>query len=236
MITPVALRCPSCASPLQEAGLDLARGLAKCAHCGALMTLESPTALPAPAGARARARVPLPPRVMVLPTGDGVSIRLRWYKPQVLFLLCFCIFWDGFLVFWYAAALGGNAPIVAILFPLLHVSVGIGLTYFTLASLCNTTEVAVDSGKLQVRHRPLPWRGQRELERGDVTQLYCKQRTNNTRNGPSHSYELWAALKEGQSLKLLGAGLDSEQALFLEQELERALGLLDRQVPGELAH
>ena len=44
---------------------------------------------------------------------------------------------------WYGIAFAADTPLIAKLFPLLHVAMGIGLTYFTLAGLVNRTTVEV---------------------------------------------------------------------------------------------
>jgi len=160
-------------------------------------------------------------------------IRRRWFTPMVLFMVFFCITWDSFLVFWYSQA-GANAPLMMKLFPIVHVAAGVGLTYATLAGLVNTTTIRVENGRLSIAHRPLPWAGNREIDCGDIAQLYCKEHVRRGRHGPQVGYELWMKRTDHKVLKLLGAGDDPDQALFLEQRLERELKLVDRPVAGEL--
>jgi hypothetical protein len=233
MAAPVALKCPSYASPLRAEDLDVARGLVKCSYCQALMTLPA-SAAPGPAF-RPRPEAPLPSRVSVADTGAGVELRLRWFTPVFLFLLAFCVAWDGFLVFWYSLAMREGAPWIMAVFPLLHVAAGAALTYVTLTGFVNSTVVRVDRGRLSVRHGPLPWAGNRDYADGEVEQLYCKERVQRGKRSEQTTYEVWAVLAGGRSVKLLSAVGGDEQALFLEQRLERALGLQDRPVAGELA-
>jgi hypothetical protein len=164
----------------------------------------------------------------------GVSITRRWFNFAVLFLIPFCIAWNSFLIFWYSIALSGNTPWIMAVFPIVHVAVGVGLTYYTLATLFNTTSIIAGQGILRIRHAPLPWMGNTELSTRDFSQLYCKEKVNRGKNGPHYQYELWAAMLDGTTRKLLGTGLTMEQALYLEQKLERALTIKDRPVAGEL--
>ncbi|MCK6447327.1 MAG: hypothetical protein L6Q99_13130 [Planctomycetes bacterium] len=227
-----ALTCPACRSAISADGLDLARGIATCSHCGALALL--------PAGARGtpafqeRPKVSLPPKVSVREFADGVELTLRWFSPVVWFLVFFVIAWDGFLVFWYSIALREEAPWIMAVFPIAHLAIGVGLTYFVVATFLNRTTVTATRDRLRVRHGPLPWLGNVELARDDVEQLYCKERVHRGKRSTSVSYDLCARVKSGPTVRVLRSASDAEQALYFEQTLERALGIRDEPVAGEL--
>jgi hypothetical protein len=129
---------------------------------------------------------------------------------------------------------GKNAPWIFALFPILHVTIGVGLTYFTLASLMNRTRISVESGLLRIRHGPLPWLGNLDLDTSTLEQLFCKEKTHRNKNGTSYTYEVWAVLRDGKSRKILSTSMEQDQAMFIEQKLEQALGIKDRHVAGEL--
>lgn len=183
---------------------------------------------------RERGEVPMPGGMRVEQTAHGMQILRRWFSPAILFLVFFCIAWDGFLVFWYTVAFTQGGPWIMKVFPIAHVAVGVGLTYFTIASLFNTTRIEVNRGTLQVRHGPVPWFGGKSMNAGDVKQLYCKEKVSRGKHGYRYTYAVWAALQDGSSAKLASNNMESDQALFIEQQLERALGIKDRAVPGEL--
>ncbi|MBL9134729.1 MAG: hypothetical protein JNK85_02625 [Verrucomicrobiales bacterium] len=232
MITPVLLKCPACGSALEAKDLDQNRGIAKCGHCGALMSIAAP---PRADGFRARPEVLLPPALHTIELPDGLEIRRRWFTPAVIFLVIFCVAWDGFLLFWYGIALKAGAPLIMSLFPLVHVAVGAVLTYSMVASIFNTTRVRLTWKGLSISHSPVPWPGNRTISREEVGQLYCRRVVNrNQDRGATTRYEVWMCDTNGKSRKLLGAGLDEQQALFLEQRIERALGIVDRPVAGEI--
>ncbi|MBI5431720.1 MAG: hypothetical protein HZA52_02700 [Planctomycetes bacterium] len=226
-----ALTCPSCRSAISEQGLDLARGIATCSHCGALALLP---AAARPAHSAERPPVPLPERVTVRELADGVELRLRWFTPTVWFLLFFVIAWDGFLVFWYSIALRDEAPWIMAVFPIAHLAVGVGLTYFVVATFLNTTTVTATRDRLRVRHGPVPWFGAQDLASDELVQFFCKERVHRGKRGTHSSYELWARRKQGASLRIVRGGAEADQALFLEQTIERALGIRDEPVAGEL--
>jgi hypothetical protein len=227
----LALKCPSCGSLLQMQDFDVANGVVKCSYCRALMPLPSrgpdvPVSVP-------KAPVEMPKRITVQNTMDGIEIQRRWFTPTVFFLIFFCIFWDGFLVFWYSIASQRGSPVIMSIFPLVHVAAGVFITYLTFATMVNTTRIAVGRGLIKVRHGPLPWWGQLTMPVDDFKQFYCKEKLHHNKNGSHYTYEVWAALKSGDSKKILSSLNEREQAIFIEQEIERALNLKDHHVSGE---
>jgi len=232
MSEPVALQCPSCSSPLQLQGMDPDSGHIKCSYCGALMVL--PGTGPRPAAFRERPPLPLPPRMELRLTPHGVQISRRWFSVAVLFLIPFCLIWDGFLVVWYAMAFKGGAPVLFMVVPLIHVSIGLGLSYWTLASLINKTFISIERGELVITHSPLPWFGYRRIPGIMIDQIYAKCHVTHGKNGPRTDYQLWHVNSTGRHEKLHANNLTSDQALYLEQQIELALRIKDRGIPGEL--
>lgn len=227
-----ALTCPSCRSAITEQGLDLARGFAKCSHCGALALLPATTRPAKPLAERPK--VGLPPRVAVRELVDGVELSLRWFTPVVWFLVFFVIAWDGFLVLWYSIALRDDAPWIMAAFPIAHLAVGVALTYFVAATFVNRTTVTATRDRVVVRHGPLPWLGNVDLPSSEIEQLFCKERVQRGKRGTSVTYDLCAKRKTGPTARVLRSAADADQALYFEQTLERALGIRDEPVAGEL--
>lgn len=229
--TPLVCRVCGAAIGLDQIHADL--GLARCDHCGAVIDIQ-----PRPsAGRRHRPQVPLPEKFQVRRQANLLVVRWRWFTALHLFLLLFCIVWDGFLIGFYRQILAsGEAPTQVLLFPLIHVVVGVGLTYSTVAGLFNHTEVTVRPARLEIRHGPLPWFGGRSLVTASVSQLYVRRREIRTKNGGSRLlYELRAERKDGRAVTLLKNLTEPEQALWLEQEIESSLGIEDRPVGGEVS-
>ena len=227
-------KCPNCGSPLRADDWDRSAGLITCSFCKTIISTSAARQKAEPTEFRERAEVPLPPRLTCRETPMGTEISYRWFTPAVLFLLFFCIAWDSFLVFWYSIAFTQGAPWIMVIFPIAHVAIGVGLSYFVAASIVNNTVIRVDGRTLSITHGPLPWRGSVSIPAETLDQLYCKARVSSSRNGTSTSYEVWTTLLNGTSRKLVSTGLDADQALFIEQKIERALGIKDRAVPGEM--
>ena len=140
-------------------------------------------------------------------------------------------------VFWYSE-LPLNAPLVAVLIPLIHVGVGVGITYYVAAGWLNRTHITADYQKISIRHGPLPWFGNKNIEAWDLKQLYAKEKISRShgRHGSSTrtSYAVRAVTKSGRNIKLVGGLTTQEQAIFIEQKIEKYLGIKDASVPGEI--
>lgn len=226
--------CPNCRSVIPAEDVELTTRLAKCRGCDEVFALDVPAAAPEP---RAERMPPVPTGVRV--TDDGFTRRLeyRWFTPAAFFLVFFCIAWDGFLVFWYTMAVGGGGKAggfqwLAVLFPIAHVAVGVGLTYFTLCLFVNRSTVTV-ADTLRVRHGPLPWPGNVTLPAEAVTAVYCEEVVRTGKRGPNYSYTVKAVADDVRAVTLL-SGLDTlPRAKFFELKLEEWLNLPPKAVPGE---
>lgn len=166
---------------------------------------------------------------------DGVDLVLtrRWFDGWAFVITAFAAAWIGFLVFWYSQ-ITDESPAIMIWFPLLHVGVGVFLAYYTLAKWLNRTTVRVGQGVLRTSTRPLPMEPDRSIPSGSIKQLYAKENTSYSRHGRNTSYSLHAILTDGRNLKLIGGLENQEQALYLEERIERFLGIEDAAVKGEL--
>lgn len=243
------LNCGQCGAPFRAADLHLDRGIAVCSACGSVQRLpgplnpESQHNSEVPIARKPLGDVPVPARFTVEDDGMELTIQQSWFQWGLIFLLFFAIAWDSFLVGWYSMFAGGGGPpgmfgVVFFVFPIAHVAVGVGLTYFVLAGFLNSTVIRVADGMLSVRHGPLPWRGNLDLPTDGIEQIYCQNKLHRSRDDDGHTttsmqYEVHAVIG-GQKTKLLSGLQEADHALFVEQRIERFLKLVDRPVPGEM--
>jgi hypothetical protein len=240
--------CNECGARIPAKDLDLPTSMAKCRACNAVFSFAE-RVRPAAISQRQRLRAPRPDGLEVretqrrstepgyrdAPREEGsVTVVRRWFSPHIIFLAFFCIVWDGFLISWYSnlTSTPNSFSQIFALFPLVHVAVGVGLTYSTIAGFFNRTTLTLDERTLSVRHGPLPWKGNHTLAREDIQQLYCEHRVRHGKNGPSHTYYLSAMLIDGRSVRLGSMAID--QARYIEDLFEERLGIADMQVPGEV--
>ncbi len=171
---------------------------------------------------------------------EELSITYRWFSFVHIFLAFFCLIWDGFLVVWYSIAFAsfndsGGASLIMILFPVLHLAAGVGLTYYTICGFFNRTYLRVDRQRLSISFKPLPWKGQIEFPSREIKQLFVKEKVSRGKNGNSYTYNLCMLSSSGKEKVLLSGDLlgGASQARFLEQKIEHFLGIQDFAVPGE---
>lgn len=229
--------CPNCRSVIPAADVELSTRLAKCRGCDEVFALDVPGA----ASTRPTVEEGMPP----IPTGVRVTddgfirkLEFRWFTPAAFGLLLFCIAWDSFLVFWYSMAFGGAAQgnggfdWVMVVFPIVHVAVGVGTTYTTLCLFVNRTTVSVGV-RLRVVHGPLFWPGQVSLPADAVTAVYCEDVVRRGKGGTSVTYTVKVVAGDGREVTLLTAIDGLPKAKFFERQLEAWLGLPPTVVPGE---
>lgn len=173
-------------------------------------------------------------RLQISTSSFDLNIAYRWRSAVAYFLVFFCLFWDGFLVIWYGLGMSSNGemPMVFFLFPLIHVAVGIGLTYDTICLFLNTTYIEVDQQMIRVHHGPLPWpRGNKSLPVRELDQLYVKERTGNK---GSKYYTLEMRTIDGEDVSLIGQiNATTDELQHLERTIENYLGIIDRPMGNE---
>jgi len=229
------LRCKSCGAPIEAGEIDKDLGLVRCSHCGSVFGLEGLPRHGGDDGFRAyeRQAVPMPDRVEVIDAGGELHITYRWFSLKFVFLIVFTVIWNGFMLVWHGISLASGAWFMSV-FGLLHTAVGVGVAYYTLAGLLNKTTVRIGMGQLMIQHWPLPWPGNRQLEASDIAQLFSREKISRSKNSTNYSYQVHAILQNGKKQRLLGGLTDVDQALYVEQEMERYLGIEDRPVRGEI--
>jgi len=233
------LQCRRCHKPIAADGINIQQMIAKCGACGAVFTFSSGDAAVTDRHVSSKAVIPVPARWAMRHEGSALIFSNRWFRPVFIFLAVFCTVWDSFLFLWYSLAFGQGTvsasafSVIFMVFPLLHVAVGLGLTYYTIAGFINTTTITVDRGSLIIRHFPLPWLYSGAIATNEIDQIYCKESVQTNKGTAWYRYAVSVLLKNGRERKLI-ANLDApEDALYLEAELEKFLGITDRAVAGE---
>ncbi len=177
-----------------------------------------------------RAPVPLPAGLQIrheesvfqAHVPSSVQITRRWLRGKHFFLLAICwaltaaLGWyihDHGIDFW--TGFGGL--------------ILLNYNYLILAMFVNRTQVFAGKGEVRVSHGPLPLLGARSARFSlpELGQLYAVKQ--------GGLYSVKANLTDGRNVSLVSPLVTAEQALFVEQQIEQALGILDFEVPGELA-
>ncbi|NOX57587.1 MAG: hypothetical protein GXP29_01850 [Planctomycetes bacterium] len=233
------LHCPHCGRQIPSDNLNIATAIAKCSDCSAVFGFSDALEQDGsrrPQAAKQRNPVPLPAGISIDDRGGNRRLVRKWYSLKYFFLLFFCIMWNAFLIVWYGIAFSQDEVLwMMVLFPVLHVVIGLALAYFTLCGFVNRTVIEFGGYQLSIQHKPLPWPGNRIIEANQIEQLFCRERVRHGKNGTSTTYELHAITKDGKKLKLLSGLFEADHVVYLEQEIEHALNISNRPVRGEYA-
>jgi hypothetical protein len=232
------LHCEGCAAPCGADDVSLALGVAKCRACNTVFDLSGPEG----SGPARPEREPvvlhltraLPKGFDVEETENTTRISWGWYRMEYLFVGAWALALDvggtGLLV---KQLTGGKAQPVALLFLLVLLGAGVALTYFALAGFLNRTTLDARRDLLIIRHGPLPWPGNQYLPRCTLKQLFG---TENARRPlfawHGQGWDLKALDASGRGRTLVARLEEQEQVRYLEQALEKRLGL-DEEAPAE---
>ena len=180
------LTCKSCRLPIPSQDINLEMAIAKCPSCGEVFSFLDPIGGEPAAKPVDRLPAPKPQRFVVDEFGSELTVSYRWFTPGLYVSILFCLFWDAFMVMWYSIAiseiLGGQPAAWAMAaFGLLHLALGVSITYSTIAGFVNRTEVNLSGGTLKVWHGPMRWGGNHTLNVDDILQFYCSDRTHSNR-------------------------------------------------------
>jgi hypothetical protein len=178
--------------------------------------------------------IPQPDNITISSRGTETIIVRKWDAPwiQKIGLTFFCIAWNSFLFFWYSQAFSDdNAPWIMKVFPIGHVAVGVGLTYYLLTVYLNSSEFKITHSSFSIRHYPIYWPGGQEIQVSDIDCFYV------TEGGMAQNnqvkYPIFYINRENKKKKLLGNIGDPQESLFLVKEFEKALGIGHKEIAGE---
>ena len=223
------IKCVRCRTTIAADHINLETSLAKCAGCNAVFDIRAQVKT----GIREeRGELEPPKGVEIRPSLNGLEIVRKWRSVVGFVLLGFCVFWDGFVVV-FVTDLIRQGQLEGVFFVSIHGMVGLGLTYFALCKIFNRTHIEISPAELAVSHRPLPWKGNKRVPIGEISQLYTKERIHRNKNGVNYSYELRYLTRGGEDLKLVSGMEKPDHSFYLEQEIEKTLGIADRSVRGE---
>ena len=230
--------CRNCGAGLEAERIDSSLGIITCSHCGSLHDFPADHVHPPSAEAASdtpsvpkakleRKEVALPRKYKHRRTAGGMEV--TWPVGGLFPGLVLVVIAAGFA---YVSLTSG-------MYPLLIASAGI--LYFAAVQAFNKRRIRVDRARLQVTQGPLPWLGSRKLDASNIEQLFSTEHESRVKKGNDSDtrieirkhYRLSANTRDGARETILSGLGDPLQALWLEQEIERALGIGDKRVAGE---
>lgn len=233
---PVLLDCPQCKHFVDSDHIDMSSGEAHCPNCGHKFSLQNEIRK----DPLRRPEIVMPKGIDVLKLSSSLDIDVDWYhaapKRSIATIISGSFFWNLLLIpLVIFLALSGD--FFFILFFGGHLMTGLALMVYLLAMLINKTKIAVDKSGIKIRHSPIPvFNKAQDIPVENIAQLYVSRYTERFSNKKSkgvQAYSLSAILKNNKVVELV-KGLDRETQLYLEQEIETHLGIIDRRVRGEV--
>lgn len=211
------LRCARCRAAFQPDDLERTDGMLTCRGCRAAVAVGRP----------GPSRRDVPPGFEVEDAPDELRIAWQW-RVSVGELLGVVIIAGMLIAF---AVKGGHrgGPALALSAVVLGLF-GMALAYRVIAQRANRTVIRVSDRRLHIEISPVSMQSKRSFDADEIEQLYC------TMGHSKYStwYDVNARLKRGRQVCLVDELGDAERAFFLEREIERRLGIIDRPVAGEV--
>jgi hypothetical protein len=102
------------------------------------------------------------------------------------------------------------------------------LFYLTLVSLFNRSVIQISQSELRAEIGPLPYESSKTLNSINIQQIYVRLK----RTGRTTAYALYVLTRNNHHEKLVTVR-NGKLALYLEEEIERFLGIEDQVVRGE---
>ncbi len=225
------LQCPQCNHEIASADIHLENLVAKCQECNSVFKFEEKLLEEHPT----RPEIFLPKGMDILKLRSELEIQVEWRDTLNTFLVIFAIFWN-IIVLPFAIFAIISGELVMLLGLSLHLAVGIGLLYYIITAIFNTTFITADAYHLRIEHRPLkvPFYPHQDFPVGEIEQMYVNKYIKSKTNGnPDYAYAVEAILKNKSHIRLVKGLQYPDQALYIEQEVERFLNIKDLPVEEE---
>jgi hypothetical protein len=157
-----------------------------------------------------------PEKIAVLETPGGPVFVYRWRTGRVVLPLVLGLALMLYLVF-------GEVPVEAAVF---GAALYLGVIYWAVAHLVNTTQYSLQAGRLSVRHTPLPWPGGANIDLAVLAELVVLDAPGDPETllgwvVGENACQLEATWRDGSRRRLLPR-LDAESAAFLQARIKKA--------------
>lgn len=241
----MAFRCPSCGAAIPLQDVDADRLTATCRACRKTFDAAgNAEALPpsAPDPPRPEVRAPsdlvvhageraVPPgyRVAVARAGEPLRITFpgnRAARDGCSMVVFFAVALGIFVAIGMGAIGGTSAWVLSLTASALAAALILGAV--------SRNVVVADEVEVAVFVRPVGLRRVR-IPSADIDQLFVTQEVVPYGRGSRTIWQLWVQLRGGSQRCLLWSDRSAD-VLFVEQQIEKRLGIADRRMPGEVRH
>jgi hypothetical protein len=179
---------------------------------------------------------PLLENMEIEETKNELVMKYKWNRAVGAIALVFGVGWTAItanFLWGDEISTDGDIPWLAWVFISPFVGVGLFIFYVGLAYLLNITIISIGYDNVGIHHKPLPWKGNMDIYKHDLKQLYVKQHTHKSKHGERYSYSLNAIDRDNKDRLLLNILQNAEEAKWIEQKIEKFLKIEDKWVSGE---
>ena len=223
------MNCKQCGAPII---IEEGQNVFHCEYCGTYDFPKPSQVETDVLDSFERLETPMPKGFTVKRSKGELIITRDWFSMTVIGITFFSLFWNGFMAVWFGVTISQRIWIMAAVGSV-HALIGLAVAYGVFAGWLNETVIKVNSRSLEVKSGPVPVPGNKRLKTMDIKQLYSKE--NGSRgNSKSSNYEVHAVTYDKKDEIVVEGLTDSTQALYIEQQIEHALGIKDRSIRGEL--
>ncbi|MDX2465358.1 MAG: hypothetical protein QNK31_12715 [Porticoccus sp.] len=166
---------------------------------------------------------------------EYMQITHVWHGPQTYALLLFALIFNGLWIGnGFVEILFSERELLTKLSSLVFPLLGLGVLYFTIATWLNKTQIYVSKNKIEIKHKPVPWFGNKKLKADNIKQLFVEKKCVGSSNGNRrYKYNVLGLTSESAQFKLI-AGLEfRDHARFIEKTIEDYLGIENVKIEGE---
>lgn len=183
----------------------------------------------------------LPKQLKIDYFADYICISRRWFTVRAIAAVLLSLLSTGATYYIFSGKmesmnLTGEQWFINLL-PWLCVVFALVSSYVAIARCINHTDIYVSADTIEIKHQPLPWFGNKRLQASNIKQLYVREkiRVVNERSGQTRRYYSVETIPHtGPNFSLLKSLESSQQALFIEQEIEKFLNIENQRVRGEV--
>lgn len=234
--------CPQCEKKFFIAAAVDPTAVAHCPACGAVSSAHRSKR--ETLDERTRPVLDKPDGIECEDSGHSLTIWWSWRHIGLILIFVLWVIWSAFFLlmsFFSVVLLWGKGmpEIIGVgVFVVGGMALNFGLGYALMLGLLNSTTVELNSGMITVRHGPLPWLATVEVPASRVKQLYVRIKV----GGPNISWRLQQAhdtfdlvtlLHDDTRQTLIAGHPNREELRFIEQQLEKRLGIQDQRLPDE---
>ncbi len=179
---------------------------------------------------------PIPANMQVEESNNSLVIKYKWNKTLGYLGLVFALVWTAItadMLWGYSEEIDDDIPIFIWLFAAISMSAGLFIFYVGLAHIFNSTMITIDYDNVSVKHKPIFWRGNKDILKHDIKQLYVKQYIHKGKRGKRYNYGVNLIDRENKDSKLVDTLSSVEEAKWVEQKMESFLKIQNERVSGE---